>query len=84
MSSNKFDGGPAFPAVIPMEYSEQQGKSYANFEESGMSLRDYFAAEAMKGMASDGALSPFEGEDFLKIARRSYLMADAMLQARFE
>jgi hypothetical protein len=46
----------------------------------GMTLRDYFAAQAMNAY--------FDGEDapaaFAMIAARSYRMADAMLKAREE
>ena len=44
------DGGPAFPAVIPLEYAEHQGKSYPNYSEAGMTLRAYFAAKNMAAM----------------------------------
>lgn len=40
------DGGPAFPARIPLEYVHEQGKEYPDFSEAGMSLRDYFAIHA--------------------------------------
>ena len=45
-----------------------------------MTLRDYFAAKAMNAYF-DGNDSPLE---FGMVARRSYLMADAMLKARDE
>ena len=58
-------GGPAFPEDFPCE--------------SGMTLRDYFAAKAMQGFcAADdtGEWSP----SFM--ADSSYKIADAMLKAR--
>ena len=38
----KNDGGPAFPTP----HQERDGDTYATIHESGMSLRDYFAAHA--------------------------------------
>ena len=71
-------GGPAFPN----EYSSSVD------ENKGMSLRDYFAAQAM-GTAFNKALHNWreEGESNLvidcdHIAEASYWMADAMLKAR--
>ena len=46
----------------------------------GMTLRDYFAAKAMCGMCF-GAPIPQKNE-LEVIAKRSYEMADAMLEAR--
>ncbi len=72
------DGGPAFPACIPIEHSEEQGKDYPNYSESGMTLRDWFAGQAL---ASMGKLLPevWNEHDCGKIA---YVIADAMLKAR--
>jgi hypothetical protein len=53
----------------------------------GMTLRDYFAAEAMQGLfamnAHPGSCGINENE-YQAYADRSYLMADAMLKARGE
>ena len=77
--SNTNTGGPAFPAVIPLEHSEQQGKDYPNYTEAGMTLRDYFAAKAMQGFCANPA-----NRDALpkEISRGAYTVADAMLKAR--
>jgi len=65
------DGGPAFPTLfIEPDY----GSGYA-----GMTLRDYFAAAALKGQAHRLA-SPYEHRDIL--AADCYAIADAMLKAR--
>ena len=45
----------------------------------GMTLRDYFAAKAMQGLLSSDVVAPLD--DF---AAKSYLVADAMLNARKE
>jgi hypothetical protein len=66
-------GGPAFPTLfIEPEY----GSGY-----KGMTLRDYFAAAALKGQAHR-LCSPYEHRDIL--AADCYAIADAMLAARQE
>lgn len=58
----KNDGGPAFPATGTV----------------GMSLRDWFAGQALAGMLADSNLDhPSE-----VYAERVYLLADAMLAER--
>jgi hypothetical protein len=53
-----------------------------DFDEQGMTLRDYFAAKAMQGLfASDTCDWNQEGECEER-ARTAYEMADAMLKAR--
>jgi hypothetical protein len=65
MSAN--NGWPAFP--VPHDWRR----------DSGMTLRDYFAAKAMEGLIQ----SPDQvSEPFIGIAQSAYLMADAMLKAR--
>lgn len=65
------DGGPAFPGP---QWSGQIGDG-----ESGMSLRDYFAAAALPGLVP-------RGEGSLSIvhcyASDAYKLADAMLAER--
>jgi len=68
--SKQHDGGPAFPSN-PEAY-----KQYNRIEQ-GMTLRDYFAAKAMQGLAV-GVNDP----DYEVIATMAYKMADAMLAAR--
>ena len=59
---------PAFPSETMLGW------------ESGMTLRDYFAAKALQGFSSTltGAHEPV----FEALARDAYRMADAMLKAR--
>jgi hypothetical protein len=47
---------------------------------SGMTLRDYFAAQAMQGMFASGNLPQSVQDDELAFA--AYKMADAMMKAR--
>ena len=46
-------------------------------DELGMTLRDYFAAQAMQGMMVDVQIPSYN-----YIAQTAYLMADAMMKAR--
>ena len=62
------------------------GNAFPSGYDSGMTLRDYFAASAMQSYISDNEFvdaCEFVGKDFKEeVARVSYLMADAMLEAR--
>lgn len=60
------DGGPAFPN------NDQNGCAFA-----GMTLRDWFAGQALAGM-----LDRAYGIPVFTIAKRSYELADAMLDVR--
>lgn len=50
-----------------------------NFHEHGMDLRDYFAAKAMQSTVLDYMNL---GAEYEVIARESYRIADAMMEAR--
>lgn len=72
------DGGPAFPCDMAPP-----------FMRSGMTLRDYFAAHALKSLAQAsiergklGGITLSESCDMC--AETCYLIADAMLAAREE
>lgn len=66
MKEHQDSGGPAFP--LPDRYNN-----------AGMTLRDYFAAQALNGMLAARAAEGFTIEAF---ARDAYATADAMLAAR--
>ena len=70
MSDTKDDGGPAFPQLEP---------NSAYFNATGMSLRDWFAGQALAG-AIDRWLE-VRGSD-KEISGWAYEIADAMLEAR--
>ena len=63
MSASEKDGGQAFPDEM----------------ETGMTLRDYFAAAAMQGYIAAGAPTDATYRD---IADKAYRAADAMLERR--
>lgn len=75
--SNTNDGGPAFPRFV------SEGHYNGSVDESGMTLRDYFAGKALSVMpyspqSSIGCV--VSGSSDIAIA--AYAIADAMLIAR--
>lgn len=68
-------GGPAFPKAGLDPWGAIKSV------ETGMTLRDYFAAKAMQAMVNSGTYET-GGWDQRDIAIQSYQMADAMLEAR--
>jgi len=84
------DGGPAFPRPVGHNGLSHVEEHYANDDQRGMSLRDYFAGQVIAGMFADGAsfgvvvtAASTEGASpSLKAAGIAYDIADAMLKAR--
>lgn len=84
MSNPRDDGGPAFPVARGTAVT---GDEYPDAHYPGMSLRDYFAGQAMSVFAShlgqedwdDGVVKKTSADEF---AEAAYVMADAMLEAR--
>ncbi|AYG07728.1 hypothetical protein D7M10_11785 [Pseudomonas fluorescens] len=76
---SKNNGGPAFarPKSPKGEYTDSDVPS----AQTGMSLRDYFAAKALSTVPaySQEDVTTWSAEDF---ARHAYALADAMLAAR--
>jgi hypothetical protein len=73
------DGGPAFP------HHETTSTGEPFHDHLGMTLRDWFAGQALAGwLASytESAYHPAEQQTTLTLARHSYALADAMLEAR--
>lgn len=73
--SDLFDGGPAFPVVIPGNHI------------SGMTKREWFAGQAMLGlyqMIAGRAHTVSASSPEADLARQAYLAADAMLEAGSE
>lgn len=71
----KPEGGAAFPRPLSKISSEE-----IDCGAEGMTLRDYFAAQAMNAM-SGGPVWPAPS-DSSEIARRSFAIADAMIAER--
>ena len=74
MSQQQDDGGPAFPTET-VEY----GNGNFKYGKKGMSLRDYFAGQAITGLL---AVVSGSKTDEAYFANHSYKIADAMLEAR--
>lgn len=68
------DGGPAFP--MPTGYVPSNGVHEWNTPKYGMTLRDYFAANALIGWRES------MGTTYEQDAEIAYRMADPMLEAR--
>jgi hypothetical protein len=77
----KPDGGPAFPSRETWQEWNERTVGYVERSTPvpGMSLRDYFAAHALAGIAARG---PREHESAEARARYAYGYADAMLAER--
>jgi hypothetical protein len=67
------DGGPAFPRSAAFSNAERT----ACTEQDGMTLRDWFAGQALAGLTADPDMPTFH-----KCAEIAYACADAMLRAR--
>ena len=70
------DGGPAFPQQL----FTQEGKLSGVY--LGMTLRDYFAGQALAGILANPAMSPTEHAGLSKSAEAAYHQADAMIKER--
>ena len=79
MSEPIDDGGPAFPV------ENDFNKEY-NYVCKGMTLRDWFAGQAMQAMLSNPANygSIHEWRDDATVSEQAYEIADDMIKARKE
>jgi hypothetical protein len=82
------DGGPAFPRPIGNNGRPNFEDSEVSNEQAGMSLRDWFAGESLKGAADSicDQLSPEHPTSEAEVrahverhARAAFMLADAML-----
>lgn len=73
---SKETGGQAFPRQ-QWEYDGQN--NVLQYQEEGMTLRDYLAAKVMTGIQSNPELTSWAAG---KYAEYAYEVADAMLKAR--
>ena len=75
------NGGPAFPSIRIERGMDIAGNGCnVRVYLPGMTLRDYFAGEAMAGMCSDPGL--YREEGFEQVADWAYSQADAMIARR--
>ena len=74
--SERNDGGAAFP-------TEPRGPAYGKHHD-GMTLRDWFAGQALAGMKPPTVYVGAEEtkQSFRRQAQDAYWLADAMLEAR--
>lgn len=87
------DGGPAFPSRVlpdPRLVKHLRDSAEVSLREAadalgshpGMTLRDWFAGQALVGLMSDPGLRPDKLAEFQHMAVRLYQVADAMLAER--
>lgn len=81
------DGGPAFPLTI-VKTSAANGAPVESDVYSGMSLRDWFAGQAIPGIIQQCAGDiPYKPEGTVPeeyFAAKAFAVADAMIAARAE
>lgn len=81
MKETPDDGGPAFPLPPPNPASHVGSGVMTGYAVTyGMSLRDYFAAQALVGLIAsndEGA-----GDRIEEVPSYAYQIADAMIEAR--
>lgn len=92
--STKPDNPPAFPrlgSLVTHDQNADHTKRYTAESVGGMSLRDYFAAQALAGLLADGALATAINQEHgsinegcRRLSHGCYTVADAMLAARAE
>lgn len=73
------NGGAAFPVKRQTDIGNGMVFMY---EEKGMTLRDYYAGQALQGLLVSHRVSTRVPHD--EIAKMSYVMADEMIRARGE
>lgn len=79
MGERMHDGGPAFPVHGGYEGDDPRNHILGG----GMSLRDWFAGQALAGMLADPNVRHADLDALAAaVARESYGFADAMLKAR--
>ena len=70
----KYDGGPVYP-TLDSNYE-------ISYSSTGMTLRDYFAAQAMQGEIAAQSIDSGYYDNFAILASSAYMIADAMIEAR--
>ena len=67
------DGGPAFPVIA------EHGLGHIS---NGMTLRDWFAGQAMIGLLSNPKIDLIDKNIYVDTAIQTYKLADAMIAER--
>ena len=81
MSAPINDGGPAFP--VPSVSWKEKGEDRVAIGTRGMTLRDYFAGQALTNVDLRITMSDLDDTPSPRaIANYMYVIADAMLAAR--
>ena len=76
------NGGSAFPSQHPWPHAMPGSlQAYGHVDYPGMTLRDYFAGQALVGLC---AQTEELGRSRMWFAERSYCIADALLKQREE
>jgi hypothetical protein len=76
MTNKPDDGGPAFPVTPPVDETGRTAVGYP-YPDTGMSLRDWFAGQALVSLpVRGGIVTPID------VAADAYRIADAMLVER--
>lgn len=80
---SKETGGPAFPRIAPTGYvKDDPDELFWERQRNGMTLRDWFAGQALKGIIS-AKIHEEKGEDGVRLATElAFRFADAMLRQR--
>ena len=80
----KDDGGSAFPTDYKMDCPECKTSVIGTTSHSGMSLRDWFAGQAIVGLLTTCANPRVKEESITDelVATTAYELADAMLKER--
>lgn len=76
-------GGPAFPLpdkTVTYSGAYGSGGTYTTAQ-PGMSLRDWFAGQALAGFSQ---ACGWQGGDFVRMAKHAYEAADELIKARQE
>ena len=83
MSAPRNDGGPAFPVLEPGRQGFADVPTKSSKQHLGLSLRDYFAGQALMGFLSAvGPHQPYSADPADIAAKRAYEYADALIAER--
>lgn len=76
------DGGPAFSRPAHIEYDDWKNRERVTYGSVGMSLRDWFAGQALGVLVAEFMKIDSAWHDYDDVASSAYGIADALLRAR--